>query len=86
MSDTLELYAIDWKNGFIGFFKKSTLNQFANVRVTELNGLEMMNELRYFATMGGGSGKISIEFLEGGHEALNKLRRAQGIETKPLLF
>lgn len=86
MSDTLELYAIDWGNGFVGFFKKSTLDQFANVYAKEWSGLDMMDELRRFATMGGRSGKIVIEFLDGGHEALNKLRQSRGIETKPLLF
>lgn len=88
MSDTLELYAIDWGNGFVGFFKKSTLDQFANVYADAKgwSGLDMMHELRRFATMGGRSGKITIEFLDGGHEALNKLRRERGIETKPMLF
>jgi len=82
MSNKYKLYVVDWKNGFVGFFEDSTLEQIANVRADEMNGLDMLKELKMFA----GNKELVLNFLLEGHEDLNVLRKARGIEVKPLLF
>ena len=72
------LYAIDWKNGYLGLFHADTLEQYANIWIEKTSAAELLDELQNIY------GAISIEFLEN-HAELNKLRILDGKEPKPTL-
>ena len=83
LCEGLELSSADDMEYVCAYHKKGSTDSGIAMKTS---GLDMMEELRRFATMGGRSGKLTIEFLDGGHEALNKLRKERGIGTKPLMF
>lgn len=84
MSDNTGFYVVDWKNGFVGLFRKSNLEQYSNLWVGGLSAPGLLTHLKNYANMEGRGGCISIEFLDGGHDELNKLRAERGLEIKTL--
>ena len=49
MSDNTGFYVVDWKNGFVGLFRKSNLEQYSNLYVEDLSASDLLAHLKNYA-------------------------------------